>query len=226
MKNPATLIRFNVPALLVVTAFAAIMMGCASSVTIRTAPPPLPEYDQPFCPGPGYLWIPGYWAYGPDGYFWVPGMWELSPRVGWMWTPGYWGWSDGIYVWRSGYWGSHVGFYGGVNYGYGYTGVGYEGGYWKERTFYYNSAVTNVNVAVVHTTYKQAVVNETATAARVSYNGGTGGIAAKPTSQELLAARERHVGLTANQKRHFKAAVPKRTPKQRVKNNRKVKRQD
>src|SRR4051812_48863973 len=29
--------------------------------TARTAPPPLPEYDQPEAPGDGYLWTPGYW---------------------------------------------------------------------------------------------------------------------------------------------------------------------
>ena len=27
-------------------------------------------------------------------------------------------------LWHAGYWGPHVGFYGGVNYGYGYGGVG------------------------------------------------------------------------------------------------------
>ena len=42
-------------------------------VSIRIGPPVLPVYEQPFCPGPGYIWTPGYWAYGPDGYFWVPG---------------------------------------------------------------------------------------------------------------------------------------------------------
>lgn len=29
-------------------------------------PPPLPEYDQPPCPGDNYIWTPGYWSYG-DG---------------------------------------------------------------------------------------------------------------------------------------------------------------
>ncbi|MGC9199973.1 MAG: hypothetical protein ACP5E5_13725 [Acidobacteriaceae bacterium] len=32
-------------------------------------PPPLPEYDRPPCPGPNYLWTPGYWAWGPYGYY-------------------------------------------------------------------------------------------------------------------------------------------------------------
>ena len=80
-------------ALIVVTAFAAIMTGCVTYVATRTAPsplptiapPPLPDYEQPACPGPGYLWIPGYWAYGPEGYFFRSRMSALPPSVGWMW---------------------------------------------------------------------------------------------------------------------------------------------
>ena len=96
-------------------------------VSITTAPPELPVYEQPICTGEGYIWTPGYWAYGPEGYFWVPGTWVLVPEPGLLWTPGYWVWSDGLYVWHAGYWGPQVGFYGGVNYGYGYSGTGYQG---------------------------------------------------------------------------------------------------
>jgi len=31
-------------------------------VSIMIAPPPLPVYEQPFCPEDGYMWTPGYWA--------------------------------------------------------------------------------------------------------------------------------------------------------------------
>ena len=34
-------------------------------------------------------------------------------------------------VWNAGYWRPHVGFYGGVNYGFDYGGHGYEGGRWR-----------------------------------------------------------------------------------------------
>src|SRR5260221_1491072 len=95
----------------------------AQIISITIAPPELPVYEQPEIPAPGYIWTPGYWAYGPDGYFWVPGTWVEPPAVGLLWTPGYWGWHDGNYGWNAGYWGPHIGFYGGVNYGYGYGGV-------------------------------------------------------------------------------------------------------
>jgi WXXGXW repeat (2 copies) len=92
----------------------------AQTLIIRIAPPELPVYEQPAIPAYGYIWAPGYWAYGPDGYFWVPGTWVQPPSVGLLWTPGYWGWHDGVYGWNAGYWGPHIGFYGGVNYGFGY----------------------------------------------------------------------------------------------------------
>ncbi len=117
--------------------FAALLAVPVSSfagvfVSVNLAPPELPVYEQPICPGDGYIWTPGYWAYTPDGgYYWVPGAWVLAPYTGALWTPGYWGWNDGLYVWNGGYWGLHIGFYGGVNYGFGYSGRGYEGGYWN-----------------------------------------------------------------------------------------------
>ena len=83
-------------------------------------PPPLPEYEQPPLPAPGYLWTPGYWAWNNDDYYWVPGTWVEPPEQGLLWTPGYWAYADGVYAFNRGYWGPHVGFYGGVSYGYGY----------------------------------------------------------------------------------------------------------
>ena len=106
---------------------------------------------------PGYIWTPGYWAYGPEGYYWVPGTWVLAPYVGALWTPGYWGWGSGASFGTPGTGGPHVGFYGGVNYGFGYIGVGYHGGYWNGGVFNYNSAVTNVNVTNIHNTYNNPV---------------------------------------------------------------------
>ena len=174
-------------------------------VSVRIAPPVLPVYVQPACPDDGYLWTPGYWAYGPGGYFWVPGTWVRPPRVGVLWTPGYWGWGDGVYLWHAGYWGPHIGFYGGVNYGFGYVGVGYLGGEWRGGVFAYNREVNNVNVTIVHNTYNRTVINNT-TVNRVSYNGGAGGINARPGPEEEAAGREQHFGATNEQTTHEHAA--------------------
>eukprot|EP01035_Chromulina_nebulosa_P063498 gene63498-86848_t len=120
-----------------------VAMAQIIGINITIAPPELPVYEQPAIPAPGYIWTPGYWAYGPDGYYWVPGTWVEPPQVGLLWTPGYWGWHGGYYGWNAGYWGSHVGFYGGVDYGYGYGGDGYAGGRWNNGVFAYNRTVNN-----------------------------------------------------------------------------------
>src|SRR6266550_8398344 len=178
-------------------------------VAVRIGPPALPVYAQPLCPGPGYFWTPGYWAWDDDdGYYWVPGTWVLAP-VGMLWTPGYWGWNDGLYAWNGGYWGPHIGFYGGINYGFGYTGVGFFGGYWRGGAYYYNRSVTNVNVTVVRNTYHTTVVNQSTN--RVSFNGGMGGVTARPTDREIAAEHQRRSTMTAEQTQHQQAASTNRT---------------
>jgi hypothetical protein len=96
-----------------------------------------------------------------------------------------------------------VGFYGGVNYGFGYGGVGFFGGEWRGGRFAYNTAVVNVNTTVIHNTYvnKTVIVNNT-TVNRTSFNGGPGGIAARPTQAELVASHESHVQPTGMQVSH------------------------
>ena len=175
--------------------------------SIGIAPPPLPVYEQPVCPSEGYIWTPGYWAYSDDGgYFWVPGTWVLAPEPGYLWTPGYWGWGDGLYAFHRGYWGPRVGFYGGIDYGFGYGGVGYEGGYWRNGAFFYNRSVNNVmNVTNVYE--KTVVVNDER---RVSFNGGEGGIVTRPTSEEQAAESERHIAPTSLQSEHVQAASTNR----------------
>jgi WXXGXW repeat (2 copies) len=177
------------------TSSAAISFG----ISVTIAPPAMPVYAQPICPGPGYLWTPGYWAYDPvNGYYWVPGTWVTPPAVGLLWTPGYWGWGGGAFLWHAGYWGPTVGFYGGINYGFGYTGVGFFGGYWNHGAFFYNRAVNNVNVTNITNVYNKTVVNNIAVN-HVSYNGGAGGISAQATAAQLAAARASHYQATAAQ---------------------------
>src|ERR1700687_5409147 len=208
-------------AMLSVTAASFAQIG----ISISFAPPELPVYEQPLCPGDGCLWTPGYWGYAEDfgDYYWVPGTWVMAPEVGFLWTPAYWGWGGNGYVFYDGYWGEHVGFYGGgglccwchcgVSYGYGYYGEGYEGGRWDNGHFFYNRSVNNVNVTVIHNVYNTTVVNST-TVNRVSYNGGTGGISARPRPQEVAAARERHIPAVAVQTQHAQAA--RTNPEQRA----------
>jgi hypothetical protein len=188
---------------LMMLAFAASSWAEVSiGISVHVGPPALPVYEQPVCPGVGYIWTPGYWAYGPAGYYWVPGTWVMAPAVGLLWTPGYWGWGGGGYLWHAGYWGPHVGFYGGVNYGFSYVGVGYVGGRWDHGVFAYNTAVTHVDTTIIHTTYVNRTVINNVTVNRVSYNGGAGGLSARPSAQEEAALHERHIAATGEQTQH------------------------
>ncbi|MGA9751740.1 MAG: hypothetical protein WBS54_08120 [Acidobacteriota bacterium] len=205
MRN-ARLIGLFLVAAMMLALPAASSAQVALSITI--APPMLPVYSQPMCPASNYIWTPGYWAWGPEGYYWVPGTWVQPPQVGFLWTPGYWGWGGSGYAWNAGYWGPQVGFYGGVSYGYGYNGVGYDGGYWRGRDFYYNRGVTNVNVNINRHVYDRPFAARGNN--RVSYNGGRGGIAARPNHQQQLAAREQHRPETSMQQEQQRGASTNR----------------
>jgi hypothetical protein len=125
-----------------------------------------------------------------------------------LWTPGYWGWVDDRYFWHAGYWGPTVGFYGGINYGFGYFGIGFLGGHWDHDRFFYNRAVNNFGGVRITNVYNAPVRNVGAT--RVSFNGGRGGTAARPNAAQQAAAQERHVGLTSVQSEHEHAASQNR----------------
>src|SRR5277367_2020365 len=169
----------------------ALCMSVSSSAQVRIrvgfAPPALPVYEQPICPGDGYLWTPGYWAWGDDfdDYYWVPGTWVLGPEVGFLWTPGYWGWENDGFFFNEGYWGPVVGFYGGINYGFGYFGTGFYGGRWQGGHFFYNTDVWHVGGGFRNVYSEHVDIHNDS---HVAYNGH-GGIDARATSQEEAAAR-------------------------------------
>ena len=178
-------------------------------IAVHVGPPPLPVLAvQPIAPGPGYIWTPGYWAYGPDGYYWVPGTWVLAPgrhaldaRLLGMGrrraTPG----TRAIGARTSASTAA-------CNYGFGYGGVGFVGGRWDHGVFAYNTAVSHVNVTVVHNTYvdRTVVVNDR-NVTRVSFNGGEGGVHAASQSQtSAWPMNEHHHPPMAAQLQHEHAA--------------------
>ena len=107
---------------------------------------------------------------------------------------------------NQGYWGPTVGFYGGVNYGYGYTGNGYWGGRWNGNTFNYNTAVTRVNTNVVHNTYVNNSVTNQLNANRASFNGPNGVNAQETAAQKAAAANAKKIPPTSQQLARQQAA--------------------
>jgi len=189
-------------------------------IYVGFGPPALPVYTQPPCPAPGYIWTPGYWAWDPAyGYYWVPGTWVPAPFIGAMWTPGYWGYDDDGdgYRWHRGYWGYSVGFYGGINYGFGYTGYGYHGGYWDHDRFYYNREVNRIEGRDFTHVYYRRVGDRYNRGPRISYNGGRDGIRARPTRRQLDAIRRRRFGPVGQQLRQERFA--RRDPAQWARRN-------
>jgi hypothetical protein len=170
-----------------------------------TPPPPLPVYDQPPIPGPGYVWTPGYWAWSDEAgdYYWAPGTWVEPPDAGLYWTPGYWRFHGGRYLFSDGYWAPQVGFYGGVDYGHGYGGSGYVGGRWQGDAFYYNIQANNLGSRRIGAVYSQGVSSN---ASRVSFNGGPGGLRVAPAQAEIAAAQARRVPPTAGQREQVRMA--------------------
>jgi len=57
---------------------------------VAQAPPPAPmygpRYRRPPMPGPGFVWVNGYWSFMRGRYVWTPGYWTRPPFAGGYWV--------------------------------------------------------------------------------------------------------------------------------------------
>ncbi|MGE5243818.1 MAG: hypothetical protein ACM3SQ_06295 [Betaproteobacteria bacterium] len=67
--------------------------ACASPrgrVYVRVRPP-APVVDvRAAVPGPGYVWVPGFYRWSGGAYVWERGRWARPPRARAVWVPGRW----------------------------------------------------------------------------------------------------------------------------------------
>src|SRR5262245_42323449 len=67
-----------------------------------TAPPPIRAEVRGYAPGPGYVWVDGYWGYRSNRYAWNSGYWARPPRARAVWVPGRWEHRGNRYYYREG----------------------------------------------------------------------------------------------------------------------------
>jgi hypothetical protein len=74
-------------------------------INVGTPPPPLVAVcPVGVAPGPGYVWVDGYWDWVGGKWVWVPGRWVLPPRPHAVWVvPHYHPYHD-HYHYHRGYW--------------------------------------------------------------------------------------------------------------------------
>jgi hypothetical protein len=87
-----------VPALTVLS-----FTGCAARAYYVPPPPALRYEAYGYAPGPGYVWVGGFWDWR-DRYVWVPGYWARPPRPRAVWVPGRGYYSHNRYYYRRGHW--------------------------------------------------------------------------------------------------------------------------
>jgi WXXGXW repeat (2 copies) len=72
-----------------------LLAGCGvgygySSAYVAYAPP-APRYAVVgAAPGPGYVWIDGYWGWRGSNYAWIDGRWAVPPHGRRVWVRGEW----------------------------------------------------------------------------------------------------------------------------------------
>ena len=79
-----------IAALFVTTAMFAAACATSGRVHVRVGPPPLRAEAVVVAPGPGYVWVPGYYRWDGAAYIWMPGRYERPPRGRARWVPAHW----------------------------------------------------------------------------------------------------------------------------------------
>ena len=57
---------------------------------VSAGPPALQSEIVVTAPGPGYVWVPGYWNWGGSAYVWTKGAWLHPPHANARWVEPTW----------------------------------------------------------------------------------------------------------------------------------------
>jgi len=88
--------------------FAVIAFGCGGGVGVTyyapVPPPPLQVEPYAVSPGPGNIWINGYWGYEGGRHVWHTGRWEKPPRANAHYVAPRWEKKGNQYAFHEGHW--------------------------------------------------------------------------------------------------------------------------
>lgn len=98
-----TIIARNLSLIVLVTACTALIPVAAQINLMITVAPPAQNVEVVPRISPGYVWVPGYWAWHSDRYVWVSGR-TVAQRVGYRWAPDNWERRGETYYRNPGHW--------------------------------------------------------------------------------------------------------------------------
>ena len=86
-----------------------VVLGCASNpspgvIVVERRPPRDRVEAVIVSPGPGHVWMRGFWRWERRDYVWVPGHWAPVQRGYRRWTPGHWAHGRRGWYWIDGHW--------------------------------------------------------------------------------------------------------------------------
>ena len=80
-------------------------MGPAGVEFVVRRPPAVRVEARGTPPGPGFIWIGGYYAWRRSDYVWIPGRWARPPRPEFRgWVAGRWVHARQGWYWVEGHW--------------------------------------------------------------------------------------------------------------------------
>lgn len=82
-----------------------LFTACAGSGAVVIVDPPAPRYGVVgVAPGPGFVWVEGFWNLRGSAWVWAPGRWVRPPRPGAVWVGSAWRHEGAHWRYHRGYW--------------------------------------------------------------------------------------------------------------------------
>ena len=83
---------------------AVAISGPGGELIVGSEPPP-PYYEAvPVSPGPGHVWIGGYWRWSARSWIWIGGTWAARPHPRAVWVAPVWVHHGHGWAFRRGHW--------------------------------------------------------------------------------------------------------------------------